>query len=265
MTALKALRHFIIDMDGVLYHGNQPNEGSAALLNELRSRGLGLLLLTNNSTLTPQQYVEKLARMDIRVSVSEILTSALATAQYLAAIAQPASRVYMIGENGLETALREAGFTLANHEVDFVVVGLDRHLTYEKLKIASLAIRAGAAYIATNPDVTLPTEEGLAPGIGAILAAISAATAVRPTVIGKPQPAAFRQALSLLQASPADTAAIGDRIETDIEGAQSVGLTTIFLLGGASSEDDVRSSPVRPDYVFPDMLALHDALSRSTG
>ena len=165
----------------------------------------------------------------------------------------------MIGESGINSALGQAGITLSDTSVDYVVVGLDRQLTYEKLRIASLAIRGGARFIATNPDPTLPTEEGLAPGIGSILAAITAATGVTPTVVGKPQRSIFEQALLALSADTEDTAAIGDRIDTDILGAHSMGLTTIFLLGGASSEQDLSASEVRPDYVFPHMRALHRA------
>ena len=260
MTELKALRHFIVDMDGVLYHGDKPVTGGGDFLDTLRDQGLRFVLLTNNSTLTPQQYVEKLARMSIRVSEAEILTSALATALYLKRVAPPASRIYMIGEDGIRTALREASFILSDGRADYVVVGFDRHVTYQKLKTASLAIRSGAIYVATNPDTTLPCEEGLAPGIGAILAAITAATGVTPIVIGKPRRAIFQQALARLQATERDTAAIGDRLDTDIVGARSVGLTTIFLLGGASSEEELRASKVHPDYVFPHIRALHRAL-----
>jgi len=198
--------------------------------------------------------------MNIRVQEDEILTSALATASYLKSVASPGSRIYVIGEDGIETALREAGFILSNDHIDYVVVGFDRRLTYEKLKIASLAIRAGATFIATNPDTTLPSEEGLAPGNGAILAAITAATGVTPIVIGKPQRAVFEQALARLRATPKDTGVIGDRLETDILGAKSVGLTTIFLFGGASGEEDLKTSKIQPDYIFANIRTLHHAL-----
>ena len=259
MVPLSAIRHFIIDMDGVLYHGNQPVDGAADFLKAIREHGKRFILLTNNSTMTPGQFRSKLADMSISVSEDRIVTSASATALYLKSVAAPESRVYVIGESGIHSALRETGFTLSDSRIDYVVVGLDRQVTYEKLRIASLAIRGGAAFVATNPDPTLPTEDGLAPGIGSILAAITAATGVTPTVVGKPQRSIFEQALLKLRADTKDTAAIGDRIDTDIVGAHSMGVTTIFLLGGASSEHDLSVSAVKPDYVFPHMRALHRA------
>jgi len=240
MPSLRDINAFIIDMDGVLYRGEAAIPGAAEFLALLREWGKKFLLLTNNSTRTPAQYVEKLARMGIKVSEDDIFTSAQATALYLRRVAPPGSRVYLIGMDGIREALLAEGFALADGiDVDFVVVGMDTTVTYEKLKKATLAIRAGAEFIATNPDKTLPTEEGIVPGAGSILAAIETATDVKPTVIGKPQKPIFDIALKRLGSPPEETAVIGDRLETDILGGIQSGLKTILVLSGVTTREDL--------------------------
>ena len=258
--ALSDIRGLLIDMDGVLYRGMAPISGAKEFVAFTRERGIPFLLFTNNSTLTPQQYVSKLAGMSITASLHEIFTSAQATADYLPRIVPAGSTVYMIGEDGLREALRESGYRLADDKAaDAVVVGMDRHLTYEKLRVATLAIRAGAIFVATNPDVTFPSEEGIAPGNGAALAALEASTDQKPVMIGKPEEPIFDLALGRLGASREATAMIGDRPETDVLGAQRAGLMTIFLLSGVADRAKLAASGLSPDWVFEDLGALHDA------
>lgn len=259
LEKFRAIKNLIIDMDGVLYRGLEPLPGGREFLSYLRSEGVPFILATNNSTLTPRQYVAKLEAMDIQITEDHVLTSGQATALYLAQIASPSARVYAIGEEGLISALEEQGFVLTGQDVVFVVVGMDRQLTYEKLKIASLAIRAGATFIGTNPDTTLPTEEGLLPGNGASLAALEAATGVSPVVIGKPQPTLLRLAMERMKATPDITAIIGDRLETDILGGKNLGLTTILVLTGISHGDELDTSAYQPDLVFDDIGRFHEA------
>jgi len=185
-----SIQSLIIDLDGVLYRGDEAIVGAREFIALLQREGIPFLLLTNNSTRTPGQYVTKLGKMGIAIEESDVLTSAQATALYLERIARPEARVYAIGEEGLRAALGER-YTIAEEGADFVVVGMDTGLTYEKLRVATLLIRGGARFIATNPDKTLPTEEGLVPGNGAVLAALEAATGVSPFVVGKPEPAIF--------------------------------------------------------------------------
>ncbi len=247
-------------MDGVLYRGDQPLPGAAAFIGRLQALETPFLLVTNNSTRTPGQYVTKLARMGIHVTEDRVLTSAQATARYLAGLARPGARVYLIGEAGLRQALIAEGFLLADDpDVDFAVVGLDRSLTYEKLKTAALAIRRGALLVATNPDRSLPTEEGLHPGTGALLAAIQAATDVAPTVIGKPQPHLFELALARLEVDRSRVAVIGDQVETDVRGGRAAGLATILVLTGAMTQEDLERSTVKPDWVFDDLTEVEQA------
>jgi 4-nitrophenyl phosphatase len=257
LDKLRSIKRFIIDMDGVLYRGHEPVPGAKEFLKYLQEQGVPFMLATNNSTLTPNQYVAKLSAMNIEVTNDHILTSGQATAMYLSEIAPPSARLYAIGEEGLFSALEKQGFLITDRDADFVVVGMDRQLTYEKLRIACLAIGAGASFIGTNPDTTLPTELGLVPGNGAVLAALEAATNISPLIVGKPQPILLQLAMEKLGASPDHTAIIGDRLETDISGGKEVGLTTILVLTGISDREESETSPFQPDLVFDDIGHLH--------
>jgi 4-nitrophenyl phosphatase len=250
---LRSIENLIIDMDGVLYRGDEAIAGAEEFFAFLRARPIGFMLATNNSSRTAQQYVDKLAHMGVEVALSEILTSSQATAMYLETLAPPGTKVYVIGEEGLETAVREKGYIISANEAEFVVVGMDRRLTYEKLKVATLLIRKGARFIGSNPDRTLPTEEGFIPGAGAMLAALEASTGVTPTIIGKPERTIFELALAKLGSSQEDTAIVGDRLDTDVLGGYNAGLTTILVLSGAATRQDVDSTPVKPDLVFKDI------------
>lgn len=256
MQRLITIRHLIIDMDGVLYRESDAIPGLVDFFGFLRQRDTRFVLATNNSTRTPAQYVEKMAGMGVQITPADLITSAQATAAYLREISPPGTPVYAVGQVGLTTALQEAGFVLDSRRVEFVVAGLDVHVTYEKLKTATLLIHRGARFIGTNPDVTLPTAEGLAPGAGAILAAIQASTGVAPTVIGKPEPTMFQQAMARLGAAPADTAALGDRLETDILAAQRTGILSLLVLSGVTDRALLAESEVQPDLVFEDIADL---------
>jgi 4-nitrophenyl phosphatase len=256
---LAAIKGLLIDMDGVLYRGQAPISGAKQFIAFLRCRRIPFLLLTNNSSLTPGQYVTKLGSMSIDVQGEDILTSAQATARFLAQKEPGGAKLYVIGREGLRRALAEHGFDLDEEEVDYVVVGWDWELTYSQLKLATLHIRAGAQFIATNPDTTFPSEEGIVPGNGAILAALQAATDVQPVVIGKPQPTIFRLALAQLGLGSQGIAVLGDRLETDVLGAQRMGLETLFVLSGVTDEDQLSHSSIHPDLVFKDVAQLTSA------
>jgi len=257
-----SINSLIIDLDGVLYCGDEAIVGAREFIDLLQREGVPFLLLTNNSTRTPGQYVTKLGKMGIAIEESDVLTSAQATALYMERIAPPGARVYAIGEEGLRAALREK-YTIADERADFVVVGMDTGLTYEKLRVATLLIRGGARFIATNPDKTLPTEEGLVPGNGAVLAALNAATGVAPCVVGKPEPAIFDLALARMGVGREGAAVIGDRLETDILGGRRAGLSTILVLSGATSRQELENSIIKPDLVFENVRQLYDIWSKS--
>ena len=273
MESFKNIRALIIDMDGVLWHGTQAIPGLVEFFKTLNELDIRYILATNNASLTPEQYVTKLANMGVTVSQKQILTSGMATALYLSERVNPKeTRVFVVGEDGATQPLVELGFTLTGlYEVDntdkpeqkgadIVVCGKDETLTWAKLATATLNIRAGASFIGTNADTTLPTEHGVTHGNGAILAALEVATGVAPTIIGKPEPIIYQQALALLGISPDETIALGDRLETDILGAVRTGIRSIMVLTGISSEADLQDSDYQPTWVMADIRAVTKAL-----
>ncbi len=255
-TLLPRLRYLIVDMDGVLWRGDQPAPGLQDFFAFLRERDIRFVLATNNASKRPDQYVEKLARFGVEVSMECILTSAQATAAYLAEREPKGTPVHVIGGEGLRAALVEQGFVLAEKEARYVVVGWDPDLTWRKLARATLLIRKGAGFIGTNPDRTFPSEEGLVPGNGAQLAALEAATDVPPVVIGKPEPWLYREAMHRMGAAPEATGVVGDRLDTDILGGVRLGLATILVLSGITREEDLTRAFVQPDLVCADIGEL---------
>lgn len=258
MGSLSKVHGFLLDMDGVLYRGDTPREGAIAWIDYLNVHDIPYLCITNNATRSPEQYGWKLEALGISIAVDKVLGTAETTARWLAE-QTPSASVLVVGTQGLADELCRRHLTVVESPpVDYVVAGLDPELTYEKLKRAALAIRAGATFVGTNPDPTFPGEEGLAPGCGAILAALETATDTRPIIVGKPEPIIFREALRRLGLSPKEVAVVGDRLDTDILGGQRLGLTTALVLGGVTTSDALETSPIRPDYVFTDLTDLLD-------
>ncbi len=257
-SPFNTLRAWLIDMDGVLYHGSRPLPAASEFIQTLQAEKTPFLFLTNNATKTPAEYVERLAEMGIRVHEQAIFTSALATARYVKKNMSPPRRVLVIGGNGIRVAMQEAGYALVERaeEADMVVSAMDIQATYARLTEATLAIRAGATWIQTNPDRTFPSERGIVPGAGAIQAFLEAATDQTPLVIGKPQPGIFEQALAILGARAEDTVMLGDRLETDILGAHRAGVKTICVLTGIASREQAESYNPRPDWIIEDLTQL---------
>jgi 4-nitrophenyl phosphatase len=273
MEQFSNIQALIIDMDGVLWQGDQPLPGLTDFFQTLRERQIPFILATNNASLTQDQYVKKFARMGVKVKSKEVLTSAMATASYLAEHNDPSTtRVYVVGEAGARQPLVEQGFTLtglyelndsndnSSRGADIVVCGKDETLTWDKLATATLNIRAGAKFIGTNADVTLPTERGLTHGNGAILAALQSATGIIPTIIGKPEPIIYQQALSLLGVDATGAIAIGDRLDTDILGAVRANIRSLMVLTGVSTKEDLSTSDYQPTWVMQDLIAVTQAL-----
>ncbi len=264
---LTHIKNLLIDGDGVLWRGEQPISGLGRFFEVLTRQGIRWGLLTNNSTQTPEAYVEKARQLGIEARKEAIFTSATVTATYLQEHYPTKETLYVIGERGLKQALKEGGFTLYEDEaqperVAAVVVGMDRQINYQKLTVATRLIRGGADFMATNPDRTFPTPQGIAPGAGSLLAALVASTDVQPQVIGKPEPTIFEKAMQALGGKIETTAMIGDRLETDIEGAQRLGMGTILVLTGVTSRADLARSAIQPDLVLESVSALADALER---
>lgn len=248
----------LIDLDGVIYLGETPVPGAVAFIADLQRHGVPFLFLSNNPTLTPAQYASKLARLGAQVAPAHFWTSALATAAWMRTQAPAGAPVLVIGEHGLRIALGEAGMRLVDdwRAAAWVVASLDRQVTWRALADAALAIQRGARFIATNADVTLPSEEGVLPGGGALVNLLQVTTGVAPLVIGKPSRTMFDQALQHLHADAAHTVMVGDRYETDIAGAQQAGLRTVAVLTGISRAAEFAAANPPPDWILPSIAEL---------
>ena len=260
-----------MDLDGVVYRGEEFLPGAVRFFRATRLRGQPVVVLTNNSTASVDQYVARLAQAGISVERQQVVTSAVAAARWLAR-RDVRGPVLAIGEEGLLAALAEHGISFVTGEehaippdVQAVVVGLDSQFTYRKLHLACRAVRAGALFVGTNPDVTLPTEGGgLRPGCGSLLAAIAACSGVEPVVVGKPYPEMVEMALERLGATTAhrrrEVVVVGDRLDTDMEAAVRLGLRCALVLTGVTTRADLERWPRRPDFVFDDLDELTRAL-----
>jgi 4-nitrophenyl phosphatase len=260
LQELRKIKGLIIDMDGVLWQGDTPMPGLHQFFDVLRERQIKFILATNNNTQTPEGFVQKAGKMGVDVPPEQVVTAAVATVEYLRLNYPSGSRIYVVGEAALKGLITNAGFTLADTDVKAVVATMDRQLTYEMLKRATLLIRAGANFIGPNPDTAYPTSEGIVPGGGAILAAISAASDRKPFIIGKPESWMFKISMERMQLGVDETASLGDRLETDIAGGQLLGLKTILVLSGISTIADLKSSTIQPTWVFPGIQELARAL-----
>lgn len=257
--SLASIRALVIDVDGVLWRGSHALPGVVSFFDFLNTRKIQFIIATNNSARPASDIIERLATMNVTVTDDQVLTSAQATALYLPRLVPPGSRILVIGGDGLKDAVTRAGYELAEQHVAAVIAGIDWTLTYEKLKHATLEIGRGAKFIGTNPDKTYPSNEGIIPGAGSIQAAIQAATDVAPIVIGKPEHAMFDIAVEKMGVPREAVAMLGDRFDTDIEGAFRAGLKTILVLTGVTTREFLAQSPLQPDFVFDDLDALLQA------
>jgi 4-nitrophenyl phosphatase len=255
---LASIRALVIDADGVLWHGRNPLPGVPAFFDFLRAREIRFIIATNNSARPGSEIVERLAHFGVTITENQVLTSAEATALFLPRVIPRGGRVFLIGGEGIANELTRAGFTRVEHDADVIVVGIDRALTYEKLKRAALEIRRGAKFVGTNADKTFPTEEGLVPGAGSLIAALETATDVAPIIIGKPERAMFDIAIEKLNAPRESIAMLGDRLDTDIAGAQRAGLHSILVLTGVATRESLEHSDIQPDVVAENLDALRE-------
>jgi 4-nitrophenyl phosphatase len=245
-------RALIVDIDGTLLRGETALPGLGELFAFLRARRIPFVVVSNSATKTAAEYQKKLSGLGAPIEVEHILTAGAATVRYLEGELGRGAGLYVIGEAALYRALDRAGFVLlddASRPADAVVVGGDWTLTYDKLKHAALLLQRGARFIGTNPDLAYPTEEGLVPETGATLAALQAATGISPTVIGKPERYLFDLALAGLDSRPAETAVLGDRLETDILGGQRAGLRTVLVTSGVDGRRAIVEKGIEPDLV----------------
>ncbi|MEW5718799.1 MAG: HAD-IIA family hydrolase [Chloroflexota bacterium] len=260
---LGKIRALVIDADGVLWRGRQPLPGVPAFFDFLRARNIPYIIATNNSARPESDVVEKLTRYGTQIEESHVLTSSLATALSLPRVAPNAKRVLIVGGEWLGIVMTRAGYQVVEQDADVVIAGIDMNLTYDKLRRATLEIRRGAKFIGTNADKTFPSEEGIIPGAGSILAALQAASETAPIVIGKPERMMFDIAVEKMGVPPELTATLGDRLETDILGGQRAGLRSILVMTGVTTPAMLAQSSIQPDCVFDDLVALREAWERA--
>lgn len=248
------MRHgYLIDMDGVLYRGSELIAGADYFIRKLRERDIPFRFLTNNSQRTRRDVMMKLARMGIDVEESHVYTCAMATARFLAQ-QKPGGTAFVIGEGGLLNALHQNGYAVVDHDPDYVVVGEGRTFNLEMVEAAVRMIMRGSKLIATNLDPNCPTQNGLRPGCGAMVAMLESATGVKAFSVGKPSPIMMREARKELGLSTAETIMIGDTMETDILGGVQLGFHTVLVLSGGTQREDVDHYAYRPELVV-DSLA----------
>jgi len=259
MLDLSTIRGLLIDIDGTLLRGRLPLPGMREIFTFCREHKIKTCITSNNSVTTTEQMQQRFARMGVELEENEIVTSSVATCHYLRRNFPQGGLAYVIGQQGIFTAVNKAGLEIVDNghqPVDVVVVGGDYQLTYEKLKNACLHIRRGAMFIGTNPDVVYPAEEGFLPETGTTLAALRAATGVEPMVIGKPEKYLFESALLQLQLPVGEIAMLGDRLDTDVLGAKRIGMAAILVETGIDNEASAQASETVPDLIVKDLPDL---------
>jgi Predicted sugar phosphatases of the HAD superfamily len=260
MTEKREVRSWLTDMDGVLVHEEHAIPGAAEFLSRLQALDLRFLVLTNNSIYTPRDLRARLSASGIDIPETAIWTSALATAQFLDD-QRPNGSAYVLGESGLTTALHDIGYIMTSRDPDYVVLGETRTYSFEAITRAIRLVAGGARFIATNPDPSGPSADGLMPATGAIAALITKATGVEPYYVGKPNPLMMRSALNRIEAHSETTVMIGDRMDTDIVSGLEAGLRTILVLTGSTTQEQVARHPFVPTRVvesIADVVPLVD-------
>ena len=249
MINIRSKIGFISDMDGVIYHGNHILPGVLEFINWLQHENKKFLFLTNSSERTPLELQKKLERMGLDVDESHFYTSAMATASFLSNQC-PRGSAYVIGDSGLTKALYDAGFSMNEVNPDYVVVGETRTYNYEKIEHAIRLVIKGAKLIGTNPDLTGPTESGIAPATRALISPIELSTGKQAYYIGKPNPLIMRNALKKLGCGLEEAVIIGDRMDTDIIAGIESEIDTILVLSGVTTRDEVGKFPYKPNYIL---------------
>ncbi len=242
-------------MDGVLVRGPQLVPGADAFIERLAAQGRKFLVLTNNSERTPKDLEHRLRKIGLNVGAEHIYTSALATARFLNS-QRPRGTAFVIGESGLVAALHEVGYVITEDRPDYVVVGEAPHYDHQRITQAIRLINDGARFIATNPDVTGPTEAGIVPATGALVALMEKATGRQAYFVGKPNPLMMRTALHQIQEHSENAVMVGDRMDTDVVAGIESGMETILVLTGVTRREDVDRYPYRPARIAESVSAI---------
>ncbi len=254
------IKALILDMDGVIWKGDAPIGDLSATFQRIRERGLKFVFATNNGTLTPEDYQEKLSKLGVEVDAAQVVTSALGIAFLLAHKYPQGTKVFMIGEDGIRLALEEKGFEVLSveraPEAQVFVMGIDRSISFQKVAEATLLVRAGVPFYTTNTDRTFPTPRGEIPGSGAWVSVIQTATNVEPIIAGKPFPYLMELALEKLGTKKEETLVVGDRLETDIAAGQGVGCPTALVLSGVSTREQADAWTPKMDVIAESLADL---------
>ncbi len=253
------IKGLIIDMDGVLWHDHQPLGDLPRIFNRINALGLRTILATNNASRTVEEYHQKLDNFGVQLEDWQVINSAQAAGIYLSEKYPNGCHVYVVGSPSLKKTLDSYGLRVVGEDkedVQVVVASMDFDLTYDKLKHATLLIRSGCEFVGTNPDATFPTPEGLMPGSGMVVGALEISSGQQAKIVGKPKPLLYEMALKRLELAPEETLAIGDRLETDIAGAQAAGMHTALVLTGASNLAQAKDFSPPPDVIQQDLSSL---------
>ena len=254
------IKALILDMDGVIWKADAPIGDLAEIFARIQARGLKYVFATNNGTKTPEQYAQRLAGFGVNAEPWQVVTSSLGVAHMLAQKFPPGAKIFMIGEAGIHQALTEKGFEILSVDdapsAEIVVIGLDRGIDFAKMLEATLLVRRGIPFYATNPDKTFPTPRGEIPGAGAWISVITTATNVQPIYAGKPYPFMMELSLEMLGTKNKETLVVGDRLETDIAAGQAVSCPTALVLSGVSTREQANAWLPKIDIIVDDLKTL---------
>lgn len=248
---------YLIDLDGTIYRGSEPIPAGRRFVEQLQARQIPFLFLTNNTTKTPETVAQRLANeFSIHVGSETVYTATLATIDYMND-ANKGKKAYIIGEPGLIEPILAAGYVWDEENPDYVVIGLDTDVTYEKFVVATLAIQKGATFIGTNPDKNIPTERGLLPGAGAVIAMLEASTQQKAIYIGKPEAIIMNKAVEILGLEKSEVLMVGDNYTTDILAGINNGIDSLLVLSGFTQKADVPTLPIPPTYLVDSLDEWH--------
>jgi len=255
-TLMPSISGLILDMDGVLYQGNQPLGDLHRLFAGIQEKGLRVIMATNNATRNTDEHLAKMQSFGIELEPWQIINSIQVVVELLKRHFPNGGPIYCVVTPSTMAAIEDAGYYNDEKNAQAVIVGLDRNLTYEKLETATLLIRSGLLYIGTNPDGSYPTPRGLLPGAGSVIAAVTTASGVQPLFAGKPEPAMFEISMERLGTTSQTTLAIGDRLDTDILGGQRAGCRTGLVMSGVTTPTELEQWQPKPDLIAADLWEM---------
>jgi len=254
------IKALILDMDGVIWKADAPIGNLAEIFARIKAQGLQYVFATNNGTKTPEQYVQRLVEFGVHAEPWQVVTSALGVAHMLVQKFPPGTKIFVIGEAGIRQSLIEKGFEILPVDyapsAEIVVMGLDRGIDFAKMLEATLLVRRGIPFYATNPDKTFPTPRGEIPGAGAWVSVITTATNVEPIFAGKPYPFMMELSLEMLGTKNKETLVVGDRLETDIAAGEAVGCPTALVLSGVATREQANAWLPKIDIIIDDLKTL---------